>query len=652
MKAVPPALKWSLLSVAGLVVVLILFLALFDWNLLRGPLGRAASRHVGRQVTIGGLQAHVFSSEPTFAVTGLIVSNPPWAGPRPMLEVGRIAVQVKLWPLLAGHLTVLHADVDRPVVNLRRNASGAANWEFADTGAKHGGRDQPLHLPVIRDFKLRDGRVDIQDAIRKLKFHGSINAGENSMQQPGYAFRLNGDGMLNDRKFELAVKGGPLINVERDRPYPFAATLMADTTELAVNGSLNRPFDLGDVRVGVSASGHDLADVYYLTGLALPNTRPYDVVVHLQRRSNEIRIDNLDGRVGGSDVSGQMVVKLGGSRPLVEGTITSHTLDLKDIAASLGNAPPASTGRLLPDAPLQVQRVRGMDARINFSAESIKLRNVPLRQVAVRVNLDDGLLRLDPVSVILPQGHVTGDVNINARGDIPAVSAQILVRNVQLKQFHGSKGLAPLDGTLTARMQIRGRGASVSEALAHSQGSITAIVPEGQIEEAFAELAGIDVAEGLGLVLSKDERQIPVRCGIADFGLQNGELAARHVLFDTQNVRIDGSGKIALNSEKVDLKIQGKPKKLRLVRLNAPISIKGTLRKPRIGIQPEKTVLQAGAAVALAAVATPLAAVLPFVDPGLAKDANCAALVAENEPKAQPSDPRTAQQQGTAPQDQ
>jgi hypothetical protein len=39
--------------------------------------------------------------------------------------------------------------------------------------------------------------------------------------------------------------------------------------------------------------------------------------------------------------------------------------------------------------------------------------------------------------------------------------------------------------------------------------------------------------------------------------------------------------------------------------------------------------VQAGAATALGIVLTPLAAVLPFVDPGLAENANCAALLQE-----------------------
>lgn len=641
MNTIPPALKWSLLSVAGLVVAVAVFLAMFDWNALRGPLGRMASRHLDRQVTIDGLQAHIFSSHPRFAVTGVRVGNPSWAGSKPMIEIDRIAIQIELWPLFIGRLTVLHADVDRPVVTLLRSQSGAANWEFTP-GAQRGTSQKPLQLPVIHDFRLRDGHLELQDAVRKLKFTGAIEAGENSEQHSDYAFVLNGDGMLNDRKFELAVKGGPLINVQRDRPYPFAATLKADTTQLAVSGSFNRPFDFGSVRMGVRASGRDLADIYYFTGLALPNTRPYEVRAQVRRRGNEFHIEDLVGRIGTSDVNGHAIVTLGRKRPLVDGTVTSRLIDIRDLAAPLGGAPPAASQRLLPEATLQVQRVRGMDARINFAAGSVKVRNIPLREVAARVTLDDGLLVVDPMGVSLPQGRVSGRVRIDARKATPAVNVQMLVRDVQLDQFHGAGGQPPLDGTLIARLQLQGQGVSVSQVLASSHGEMTAVVPEGQIREAFAELTGIDVAKGLGLILSKDQRQIPVRCGVADFSLRDGELAARHLLFDTQNVRIDGSGRIALKSETVDLKIQGKPKKLRLVRLNSPITIGGTLRKPRVGIRPEKTVLQAGAAVALAAVSTPLAAVLPFVDPGLAKDANCAALLAENEPKAQAIDPSTA----------
>jgi AsmA family protein len=63
------------------------------------------------------------------------------------------------------------------------------------------------------------------------------------------------------------------------------------------------------------------------------------------------------------------------------------------------------------------------------------------------------------------------------------------------------------------------------------------------------------------------------------------------------------------------------------VRVRAPVDIKGHLAKP--SFQPDKTQLlkQGGIAAALGTVLTPVAALLAFVDPGLAKDQDCSQLL-------------------------
>jgi hypothetical protein len=55
------------------------------------------------------------------------------------------------------------------------------------------------------------------------------------------------------------------------------------------------------------------------------------------------------------------------------------------------------------------------------------------------------------------------------------------------------------------------------------------------------------------------------------------------------------------------------------------------LLQPKIGVQRGKLAAQMGGAIALGALLTPVAAVLAFVDGGLAKDANCAALIGQAE---------------------
>jgi len=154
-------------------------------------------------------------------------------------------------------------------------------------------------------------------------------------------------------------------------------------------------------------------------------------------------------------------------------------------------------------------------------------------------------------------------------------------------------------------------------------------VPRGEIREALAELTGINAARGLGLLLSKSQDKANIRCGVANFKAQGGVFAAQDIVVDTDNVLITGRGEIDLGPEVLDLALNGQPKKVRLFRIKSPIALGGTLSKPKVGLKPGNVPGQAVIAAALGVVATPLAAALAFVDPGLAKDADCGSLLAE-----------------------
>jgi uncharacterized protein involved in outer membrane biogenesis len=114
-------------------------------------------------------------------------------------------------------------------------------------------------------------------------------------------------------------------------------------------------------------------------------------------------------------------------------------------------------------------------------------------------------------------------------------------------------------------------------------------------------------------------------------------LNAKTMVLDTTNMLITGRGGINLATERLDLSLQGDPKKVRLVRLRSPIRVGGSLSKPQVGIKPDKALLQAGTGTVLATLLTPIAAILAFVDPGLAKDADCSALVAQADPSHDPN---------------
>jgi uncharacterized protein involved in outer membrane biogenesis len=75
--------------------------------------------------------------------------------------------------------------------------------------------------------------------------------------------------------------------------------------------------------------------------------------------------------------------------------------------------------RLLPDAELQVDRVQGMDADVQYAAGAVNTPKVPIRLMNMHIMLAKGILTIDPLSFVLEQGKFAGTVRIDASSKVP-----------------------------------------------------------------------------------------------------------------------------------------------------------------------------------------------------------------------------------------
>jgi uncharacterized protein involved in outer membrane biogenesis len=658
--------RWTGITVGGLVVIGVLVLAFMDWNLLKHPIERIASAKSGRTVTIGGdLNVHIWSWTPTVTLNGLTLGNPPWEANRPMAKIGRTEIQLKLLPLLKGDVILQRVVLLKPDVYLHQEKSGRANWTFENKAPTNEPSSKPTKLPVMRDLVIESGTLTLADDIRRLKVEGTVQAHENASKEDPKPFRIQGKGTINDQPFELRIAGGPLVNLDPQHPYPFDLGIKAGDIEVVSDGRVLEPFNLAQLDFNVTLSGEDLAEGFYLTQLALPNTAPFKLHAHIARNGNRFVVTDIAGTMGQSDLHGKLDIDATRKRPYMTGDLISRQLRMKDLAASLGakpkggnsldakaektgaskqpepkeKAPPDPNARLFPDAHLQVDRVRAMDADVHFRAKSVEAGTVPFKQVAFRVKLDNGVLALDPFAFEMPQGHLTGSAKIDARKDVPKVHIDVRMKDIQLDQLKGKAPDAspPLGGVMQARAVLDGTGDSIHRVMSNANGTLTLVLPNGEVRSAFAELTGINVAKGLGLLLTNPNDRAEIRCGVAQFNIKDGLMRAENVTFDTQNVLIKGKGDIKLGQEELNLEIKGEPKKIRFTRLRTPIEVKGRLLKPSVGVDVGSTVKQGAIAAALGTLVTPIAAVIAFVDPGLAKDQNCSAMIAEADSKGPPT---------------
>lgn len=612
--------KWlcgALLTLLTLAVALVAGVVFLP-GYLRGLVVRYAEAHWNRPIRIeGAFHAELLTWHPRLVADAVFIENPPWMPPGEMARIGQLAVTYDLpWAGRPWSLRALR--MERATFHLLRDEQGRANWQALEPGTESGPGP-----PLIHSLSMPDARIFLDDARRRLKFDGTLSARE--PQGPESALQFEGQGQLNGRPARFSVTGDPLAGVRREQPYGFRFTEESSASRLSGQGVLPHPFDLLTFAIHFTASGENLKDLYYLTGVGLPDTGTYRLSGRFARQAEHLEFTDLEVHSGQSDLSGRVQINATADTPLhIEADLRSQKLRMSDLgAAAAGRAPPKPTdaqNRVLPETPLNLSGARGTDAVVRFRAQVLEAGRFVLRSLEGKARVDHGVIEIAPLSAAMREGKVTGRLSLNVNPGTPTAAADVRATGLQL---------GALEGPLQARITVKGTGRSLHQIAADANGTVTAVLPHGAVRSSIAELAGLNL-RALGLVATGNQADTPVRCGVASFSLKDGTLTADRLVMDTEPVLITGEGSIELGSEALDLRLRGRPHHVRL-RLRAPLLVRGTFRHPQFSLDAAKPAVQAGGAVALGAVLTPLAALLAFVDPGLAQDADCAALLSQSD---------------------
>lgn len=572
----------------------------------RTLLVRGFASRIGRPVQVNGLlEAHLFSLHPRIVAEHVTIDNPPWMPAGRAAEIGRLSIVLRL-PRLGHAAGIDEVDAQAASLYLVRDATGHANWQMTDPARKR----RHTNSPILRTLSLPDAHVVLADALRHLQFVGEVSAlapGAPGAPQP---MRITGAGQLNGRPVSFELTADPLATASHANPYHFTFAENSSGSRLVGRGVLPRPFDYTIVDAAFTATGEDLKDLYFLTGVRLLDTGLYHLTGNVSRRGTHTVFSELIAASGQSDMHGTVSIESASGRPQLDLNLHSRLLRLADLglrAAGRTSAPKSPL--LLSDASLGPTVLLRRNATVKFGATEVDVGRLPLRNVSANATLDHSVLKVAPLSAEVLGGRATVRLKLDANQEIPAADVDIRIADLQLGQLpHKDTGQPPVEGLMQAQIQLRGAGRSVHQVAASANGTVSVRVPQGEIRESFAELTGIDL-RGLGLLLTKDKREVPLRCAFANFKVQDGTLVAQSMIVDTEPVLITGEGQVHLDSEALDLQIRGQPKSLRLFRLRAPISVQGTLAHPSVGVQKHQSVLV-------------------VVDPGRAKDADCTALLA------------------------
>ena len=356
----------------------------------------------------------------------------------------------------------------------------------------------------------------------------------------------------------------------------------------------------------------------------LPATPPYRIKGRVAHQGRVWEMKEFTGGIGDSDLAGSAAVTIGEPRPRIVAKVVSKLLDLDDLGGVIGAPPQAGPGEtaspkqaaasarqaagatLLPAKEFNLAKLRAMDADIEFTGKSIRGRT-PVDDLKLHATLVDGVLTTDPLNFGVAGGDVTSRIEMNARGKQIRTSANIEFKRIDLhKLFPNNRLAAQTTGLVGGRAKLAGEGNSVAQMLASADGTFGLATAGGTVSNLLLELVGLDAAEVLNR-LFRGDKQVTMRCAVADFEVKGGVMHTRSMVVDTSDTNINVAGTIDLRDETLDLTIHPLPKDYSPLALRTPLHVKGRFKKPRV--RPDgKLLLRGGIAVVLGALVGPLAA--------------------------------------------
>jgi AsmA family protein len=614
-------IKWF----AGIGIGLLLLVAItrsIDWNLARPYIARQVTRSTGRSFEIkGNLEVHL-SLWPRIIANDIVMGNAEGSKDQTMVKIKRVDFTISIPQLLIGRLSFSEISLSDFHLALDVNKDGTPNWVFGKAGKQ-------WNFPPIGSLSVDNGTITFRDPTTNTNLSFVINTSATAKGEQDAMVEVKGKGKFRGMDAKLYVNGGALLALRRaDRPYPIKAILTLGKTRASIHGTLLDPLHLKKERVNFVLEGNDLAQLYPIIGVPFPPTRPYRLTGHLNHTGNIWTFKHFEGKVGKSDLTGDLSVDLNKSPQLIAADLESRNLELKDLSGFIGvDVVSGPRNKVLPTMPFNLEKIRAADVDVLFKGDKIITENLPIEKMDAHLIIKDGMLKLAPLNFKTAGGHLVTEITMDGRGPHIVTHADITAKGLHLDQLLlTSKMTASNPGVIGGRAKLDARGDSISQMMGTANGEAALIMDGGSISELLLRKSNVDIANSF-LVLVRGDKSVPIRCMVANFKAVEGDFKVQDLVLDTPKVYITGDGNVNFSDESLHLRLVSQSKGFSLVSLRGPILVTGTLIKPKAKPDTTKVATRVGASVGLAAVTVGVAGLIPLLDFGNAKDSNCAALM-------------------------
>ncbi len=412
-------MKKILIGVIVLLVVLVAAAVIgpnfINWNDYKAQIITAVRDATGRELAIDGDISLALLPAPALSARNVRLASLPGATAVDMLTLKALEVRVALAPLISGDIQVTSVRLIEPQLILEVLPEGQTNWQFqtnngstiaAESRENAPGPALSLDKLAIEDALLiyRDGRTGAEERVEHINLDGSAA----SLQGP---FQFTGNATVRNLRlgFVLSVDG-----ITSGKPIGVRLNLKVAGVK-AVAGFTGR---IEEPETAPRLSGQlkfSSPNVAALQNAVMKGTQasaflkqPLQLKASVNASAKAATLNDVDLTFGPVQASGAVIASFG-EDPSYNLALAIGHLDLDKLLEGTAdtNQPSAEKGRERTAAetggslPAIPKSLRG---NVLVTVEGLRYRGDIVSQVQLDASVENGTLRLEKLSALLPGG--------------------------------------------------------------------------------------------------------------------------------------------------------------------------------------------------------------------------------------------------------
>lgn len=653
-------LKWIVGLVLGLVLLVVIAAIaasyFIDEEALKKQVVTRFEAQIGHSLRIDGPLQLSFFPWVGVALGELVLGNAPGFAEQPLAMVRELDVKVGIMPLLEKRVAVDTVVLKGVALNLERNAQGQGNWESLAAGGKkdrkpaekrpkkddgefmvelkgleledldlhyidrQSGAEHRLDDLAVRIGELVPGKVVPLEASMNLKSSAPAMtlaaALSTDLTYTGDYQRID----LSALALELDAKGeglpgeGVKLKLAADVALDQAAGKLAvsDFSLSGLNVDVTGAVSISDLEGAPRVEGKlalqqtNLKELLQLAGVVIETADPEALTqvsgdIRLVQQGASLMLKPLVMKLDDSTLEGHVEVA-SFEGPVVRANLKLDAIDLDRYlppASEAQKSPPAKEngdpGKKTEKPDFTALRKLNLDA--NFHIGKLKVSNLKMDSVALKLRAKQGVINLDPAQAALYGGKFLGSSQLDVRKETPRIKSKEALSGIQvgplLKDLTGEERLT---GTGNVKIDIVTRGQDDVTIKRNLNGSLSFEFKDGaykgfniahEIRKAQAAISGKTISDNEPQETDFAELR-------ASALIKQGVITNKDLYLASPVLRVNGEGDVDLVKEKVDylvttkivgtLKGQGGGSVEQLKGVAVPVRIKGGLADPSLSV--------------------------------------------------------------------